>query len=84
MRGLPTEDENPGHFGRYIEKVFGLARYQGSDGRNSDRDARPLAPPAAKEGAWEKKIERAMEIRESTAKAREGKPVSFPLRRARA
>jgi hypothetical protein len=65
--------------------MLGVARYGGSDDRDPDRDAKPIAPPAtSKEGAWEKRIERAMEVREGTAKAREGKPVAFPLRRARA
>jgi hypothetical protein len=70
---------------RYIRRVSRVARYEaGSDSRDH-RESLPIPPPAeTKEGAWERKIERAIEIRESTAKAREGKPVAFPMRRARA
>jgi hypothetical protein len=43
-----------------------------------------LRPPQkTKDVDWSRKTERALEIRESTAKAREGKPLAFPTRRAR-
>ena len=42
----------------------------------------PVLRPPAKSS--DSKIERALEIRASTAKAREGKPVAFPTRRTRA
>jgi hypothetical protein len=35
-------------------------------------------PPKVKESEWASKIEIAMEIRESSAEARKGKPLSFP------
>lgn len=48
------------------------------------KDEPALRPPEeAKDRQLAKKIERALEIRESSAKARKGKPVSFPTRRAR-
>jgi hypothetical protein len=36
------------------------------------------APSKAKGGEWAVKVERAMQIRESSAAARRGKPMSFP------
>jgi hypothetical protein len=43
-----------------------------------------LRPPQnSKTGDWARKTERALEIRESTVKAREGKPLTFPTRRVR-
>jgi hypothetical protein len=36
------------------------------------------APSKAKESEWAVKIERALQIRESSAEARRGKPMSFP------
>jgi hypothetical protein len=43
----------------------------------------PLPTPPAVEQDWATKIERAKEARESGQKIREGKPVSFPVRRVR-
>ena len=40
-------------------------------------------PDTRKQADWSRKIERALEIRESTAKARADKPIAFPTRRAR-
>jgi hypothetical protein len=39
------------------------------------------APPASKPATIAKKIERAKEVRESSSKLREGKPLAFPTHR---
>jgi hypothetical protein len=44
----------------------------------------PLTPPAKREESRSNgKIERALEVRKSSSKAREGKPLAFPTQRHR-
>jgi hypothetical protein len=43
----------------------------------------PPLPQPREADASQKKIERALEIREASSKAREGKPLVFPTRRSR-
>lgn len=49
----------------------------------TQKQGEPVVRPPDTQTDWSRKTERALEIRESTAKARADKPIAFPTRRVR-
>jgi hypothetical protein len=72
------------HIGRTDVRSKATATDEGAVMKTQKQGEPVVRPPDTHTHTdWSRKTERALEIRESTAKARADKPIAFPTRRAR-